>query len=72
MMPLKYSNFLVAATAVLPVLSTLCFGPSLCYYFITVRQGGGEVQGTFLLAVLYSNGWIVNCVWVIVTFFRTD
>jgi len=54
MTPLKYSNFLVAATAVLPFLSPLFLSSSLCYYFTTVQhnkftlslnfQGGGEVH----------------------------
>ena len=54
MMPLKYSNFLVAATAVLPFLSTIFLAPGLCYYFTTVQhneftfsmnfQEGGEVH----------------------------
>ena len=42
MMPLKYSNFLVAATAVLPVLSSPFVAP--VYVIIS-------------LAFLYSNGW---------------
>ena len=51
MMPLKYSNFPVA-----PYFIHYFFGSSLCYYFTTMQQGSGEVNRSFLLAFLFSNG----------------
>ena len=51
MMPRKYSNFPVA-----PYFIHYFLGSSLCYYFTTVQQGSGEVNRSFLLAFLFSNG----------------
>ena len=72
MMPLKYSNFLVAATAVLPVLSTLFLAP--VYVIISLQYGKEVVKFKELFCWLSCTvmAGVVNCVWVIVTFSRTD